>query len=419
MSSFVRKSSKTQAAAAAAVGISGTRPSALNGQLLISTGLHELDEILGGGQPVGSVMLVEQDTHSAFYTALLRYFIAEGVAVDHAVALASASDPSALIASLPKNLTEAAAIEQQTKLLHIDDDDQGAESSSASPRASSSAERMAIAWQYEKYLHGAGSAAASQHASAASAPSMLRRSGTLTGQSVRAFSQSYDLSRPAPPDALRNKTVHAIDVRQLPCQASQLSVYEQLYQQLSLLLLPTGAPRSTNTSSSSNVLRIALHSVASPLWPLAPHQHALAFMHSLRALVRSSQACCLVTVPSSGLLAEPLRAALRQLADIVVAFDSFDGSGMQASAAFSEFDGQLLVHKLPRMHSLVVPRPPTLNFVFKLKRRKLHIEIPHLGPADIASSSTVPSNEVSVSNKQQQGSGLLCVAPGRTNQLDF
>jgi elongator complex protein 4 len=67
-----------------------TKPSIHNGQLLISTGLHELDgirrkiwgtnyheEILGGGVAVGTVVLVEEDENSSYYSALLKYYVSE------------------------------------------------------------------------------------------------------------------------------------------------------------------------------------------------------------------------------------------------------------------------------------------------------------------------------------------------------
>ncbi|KAF6332990.1 elongator acetyltransferase complex subunit 4 [Rhinolophus ferrumequinum] len=41
------------------VSIAGTRPSVRNGQLLVSTGLPALDQLLGGGLAVGTVLLID------------------------------------------------------------------------------------------------------------------------------------------------------------------------------------------------------------------------------------------------------------------------------------------------------------------------------------------------------------------------
>lgn len=59
----------------------GTKPGA-NGQTLVSTGLADLDRILGGGLALGSLLLVEEDGASQHHETLARYFLAEGVACD-------------------------------------------------------------------------------------------------------------------------------------------------------------------------------------------------------------------------------------------------------------------------------------------------------------------------------------------------
>jgi elongator complex protein 4 len=57
----------------------GTRPG-LHGQTLVSTGHPDLDRHLGGGLPLGSLLLLLEDGWSGHGTTLLRYFLAEGAA---------------------------------------------------------------------------------------------------------------------------------------------------------------------------------------------------------------------------------------------------------------------------------------------------------------------------------------------------
>jgi hypothetical protein len=54
----------------------------------------------------------------------------------------------------------------------------------------------------------------------------------------------------------------------------------------------------------------------------------------------------------------------------------------KVSEAFKEYDGQLFVKKLTRLNSMLSHTPETNSFVFKLKRRKLHIDILRLGPEE-------------------------------------
>jgi hypothetical protein len=57
----------------------GTRPGP-HGLTLISTGHSELDKILGGGLPLGFLLLVLEDGTSGHHITLLKYFLAEGAA---------------------------------------------------------------------------------------------------------------------------------------------------------------------------------------------------------------------------------------------------------------------------------------------------------------------------------------------------
>ena len=75
----------------------GTR-AGLHSQTLISTGLADLDRLLGGGLPLGAVLLLLGDAFTPHCSTLLRYFVAEGVACRHRVHWAAATmpDPTSL-----------------------------------------------------------------------------------------------------------------------------------------------------------------------------------------------------------------------------------------------------------------------------------------------------------------------------------
>jgi hypothetical protein len=83
------------------------------------------------------------------------------------------------------------------------------------------------------------------------------------------------------------------------------------------------------------------------------------------------------------------------------------------SEAFSDYSGQFFIKKLPRLNSLVTFQPDTLNFVFKQRRRKLHIEMLHLGPAETRSTKEKSGSAQTVKE-------LLCApGPTKTSKLDF
>ncbi|XP_074192269.1 elongator complex protein 4 isoform X4 [Rhinolophus sinicus] len=74
------------------VSIAGTRPSVRNGQLLVSTGLPALDQLLGGGLAVGTVLLIEEDKYNIYSPLLFKYFLAEGIINGHTLLVASAKE---------------------------------------------------------------------------------------------------------------------------------------------------------------------------------------------------------------------------------------------------------------------------------------------------------------------------------------
>ncbi|KAJ8911957.1 hypothetical protein NQ315_012768 [Exocentrus adspersus] len=82
--------------------IPGTTFSTQNGQLLTSSGVPSLDSLLGGGLPIGTVVLIEEDFHGLYSKILLKYFLAEGIVTSHSTFVASQdTNPSSIVKELP------------------------------------------------------------------------------------------------------------------------------------------------------------------------------------------------------------------------------------------------------------------------------------------------------------------------------
>lgn len=77
MSSFRRRT--------AVQSIPGTRPSPYNAAPLLSTGLTSLDDLVGGGLPLSTTLLIESDSPTSYAELLLRYWIAQGLECDQQV----------------------------------------------------------------------------------------------------------------------------------------------------------------------------------------------------------------------------------------------------------------------------------------------------------------------------------------------
>lgn len=118
----------------------GSRLSAYNGQLLISTGVRSLDDILGGGLPVGTVLLIREDRATTYAQLLLKYFLAQGLASGHHCALASRDEDAN---EMLKGLMWLATSEAPG-----DDDDQHDEAAKSAARSGADSDRLKIAWRY-------------------------------------------------------------------------------------------------------------------------------------------------------------------------------------------------------------------------------------------------------------------------------
>lgn len=181
------------------VPIPGTRRW-VDGSLLVSTGHTQLDAYLGGGLPVGTTVLIEEDARNLHAPSMVRQFIAEGIAVDQRVVLAGLAPDDALRAllrSTPLNVSRGSkdtiALETLGTAAAVSrpDDAEADAPEAAAPTWDSQGSKLSIAWQYKKYL----------------APS--EQQGAVGSGSAK-FGHTYDLNRSIPPPVLAAARVRIV-----------------------------------------------------------------------------------------------------------------------------------------------------------------------------------------------------------------
>ncbi|XP_045049986.2 elongator complex protein 4 isoform X2 [Desmodus rotundus] len=140
VTSFQRKGPRaggTDSGGSRLVSIAGTRPSVRNGQLLVSTGLPALDQLLGGGLAVGTVLLIEEDKYNVYSPLLFKYFLVEGIVSGHTLLVASAKEnPADILQELPAPLLDESCRKDF-------DEDVG------DHKAPDANVKMKIAWRYQ------------------------------------------------------------------------------------------------------------------------------------------------------------------------------------------------------------------------------------------------------------------------------
>lgn len=87
----------------------GTRIVAHTGQFVVSSGVASLDEVVGGGFPLGSLALLKLDRGTSYGNLLLRYFAAQALVDRHGLIVVTCdSDPETFVKTLPRPIDGSA-----------------------------------------------------------------------------------------------------------------------------------------------------------------------------------------------------------------------------------------------------------------------------------------------------------------------
>ena len=356
VSSFQRKGKSN------AINIRGTRPSIRNAQLLTSTGISSLDFLLGGGLPVGSVLLIEEDKFNVYSKLFTKYSISEGIVNDHCIFLGDLNEDSQeLLKTLPSPCT--VDVEKY--------------------KNPSSKEQMTIAWRYQD---------------------QKLQSNDPTG-----FNHNYDLTK-----YMEKSIVDKADLdtwkKCSECDEDKTNYFcllKKIKQKIESASLLTSREKIP-----SNIMRVVLNSFGSPPWGMELSSNnknewakLTKFLYCLKAAIRNSFSVAILTIPMHLCQDQALISRIYSCVDFVVNLESFQGSDKETNPIFKDYHGLFKIVKLPILNTLVPHMLDSTDWVFKLKRKSIKIEKLHL-PPDISETST--NNSVG-----------LCSSTNTGNKLDF
>lgn len=119
----------------------GVKPSVSTGLGIVSSGNKQLDDLIGGGIALGTIVFVESDGFSGYADTFLLYDVAESISHKHPVLVVAEDNTEAerIMTSLPYNQTISTAGYIET-----------------TPLEAPAENKLTIAWQYSKYLKTAG-----------------------------------------------------------------------------------------------------------------------------------------------------------------------------------------------------------------------------------------------------------------------
>ncbi|XP_074578898.1 elongator complex protein 4 [Curcuma longa] len=319
-----------------------------NGTAFVSSGIPDLDRILGGGFLLGSLVLVMEDADAPHHLLLLRNFMSQGVVLRQPILFASPlGDPRAFLGTLP---SPASPSKEQIKR------------TMAGGNGQQELEKgLRIAWQYKKYFGD-------------------QQSSSIHDRDAKQeFSNDFDLRKP-----LERRFVQSIETISLQDSPDIVVLRDRFSNFLSRL------PRSDGGNLSAG--RIAIQSFCAPQCGFSERDwDMVAFIRFLKSMVRTSNMVAVVTFPTSFLQPSFLK-RWQHLADTLLsvrAIPDEDKDLAKLLTGYQDMLGLLHVHKVAQMNTQVPTVLETSTFSLKLlKRRSLVLERLNQAPVEASSGAS-------------------------------
>jgi elongator complex protein 4 len=414
-----------------------------------------MDRLLGGGLPLGSLTLILEDGWSQHHVTLLRYFLGEGTACNQRTLLVSSTEPEGGIASfLPKLLDPVAAEKEKEAKKKEEQED---------------AVQLKIAWQYGRYLKpssdGTSSNTSTGGVGSVSSGGVLHSTGQQqqrnSGQNRpagRDWCHVYDLSKPAASGVGDGGGEEAVApaVELVLCgDNDNISINtavdsrEKLITSVAAFISPpppsSPAPapqqQKQTTASTTSVSRVAVLSLGDAAWNLGgtisnggglsstkARRTAVQSLLQLKAVVRDTKSCALVTVPAAYFTNSDKR-RMSHIADIVLSLQAVqdDSDIVRLAPDSSTVSGLLHLEKLASMGLIAAPAPQNPLYLVRSKRRRMAITPVEIDPdaeeADAAGGGGgggAAAAVAGVGSGRTPASALLCGGPAKGKpDLDF
>ena len=394
--------------------VAGTRPG-LHGHTLVSSGLADLDNLLGGGVPLGTVVVLgtDGDPSSAGGNActLLRYFVAEGCASGHAgmwihpgggEARAGSGGSRSVARTLPRVVVD--------KAVAADDDDDDDGSARRDANGDDRGDGLRIAWQYRRYLRqgkalddgrvggardGLG-AGLSTSGGGGGSPSRRNDGGV---RRLPEICHRFDLTRETDPAAVDAADLTCVAFRTPPAlgerrprakaKADVDGDYARAYQRCRAFVNEL----RSRTGGSNAVGRIAIHAGVDTSIDAHAARATVRFLRAIRGLLRGTRVCAVALVASTraGVCVDgecqTSVAAMTHVADARVDVESLPGAPCAMEQTLP--DPLLcvgLVHAVKIAFPGVVGASPLTRmdrtYALQLRRRRLAIAPLQLSPED-------------------------------------
>lgn len=440
--------SESSSTAVSLLGYRGVKPWT-GGIHLTSVGLNDLDVILGGGQPLGTCILLREDRWTRdLALSLVKYWTAEAISQGQKLLIPVARDTTGrsidgneggdfftstkdqdatyvnrevvedILLALPRNLhwdkqrqrtPQKTGDEEVPGSWTIQEEDGHEDDDEAE-------EGLKVAWQYKKSVQQQRSGLANSKTTASTVP--------MTGN---VFCHSYDLSKSMADQQPCDLEAHIVEMhvhnsKEVSLHAQGLSMFRSLVAQLESAKGEGKAIRLLLFHTDTDITTIAL--------PL------------LMVYIRKNVLPVVVMVCSPPMVNLKFWASLSRSADVVMVTEGFASrKEYPPPPEFRHLQGLLTLSNVSTVTAAtanggghfadltVSKRPAAYMYGFKRDRRKLHITLLHIPPEDYAEGGGSVGSGVrsgggkkaaeKVSTSRPTGGGMGCASNMTGSPLDF
>ncbi|KAL2636430.1 hypothetical protein R1flu_007909 [Riccia fluitans] len=337
-----------------------------HGNSLVSSGLLSpligALQIIGGGIPIGGIVMVMEDLEAPHHLLLLRYFMAQGLAHGQPLLFASPLlSPRSFLGTLPG-------------LAHGDE----SKSIRTSTEKNQEGGELRIAWQYRRFLAEQQELSdrrqRQQELTQAWSSSVLEQRSTSNLQ-VQDYNSKFDLRRPMERALFCAETVECVCL-----QGS--GILSQLQEKCATFCNKL----SRLGPGPQQVGRIALQSLCAPQCMLSLSEwEMMAFLNQLKSTLRKTRAVAFISFPPA-LLKPSFSARWQHLADVLLSVEAVEDDDKTLEAMLTDYRdivGFLRVHKLASMNTQVPSVPEAGSYAIKvLHKRKVVLEQLQQAPID-------------------------------------
>uniref|UniRef100_A0A146LQU5 Elongator complex protein 4 n=1 Tax=Lygus hesperus TaxID=30085 RepID=A0A146LQU5_LYGHE len=286
---------------------------------LIASGIPSLDTVLGGGLPLGSIVLLTEDELGIYSDMFLKTYLAQGLVHGDAVFLATPdSNVKTFFESLPAPMES-----------HADE-----------PTVKNTGEPMTIAWRYGN-------------------------SNSLRDNSKQlSLSNNFTFGKRISPELLNDENIHKFSTSDSEIK----DVLETLLQDIQSLARDHNS--KVQKSAKRQHLRICLHHLGSFLW-CAVQEAIPKFLFKLRCIVAQYPASVIVTLPAMVFHDRKIVSRCCQVSDVVFGLVAIDPT---SNPLYSEYTGLFQLHKISPVNSMTPLAEVSDDWAFKLIKKRLLIE---------------------------------------------